>query len=416
VTTWNQPCIKQVRQTTQPTKLATTTAKEYPRISSGNHFLMGDGQGKTIDFLGVLAQPQGDVNADGGTIKLPPAPHNRVGWQRPERANSNNLHPYNVKTDQGQHISTHAQHVKGSTMMNKSQGASNHLNGLLPPVLEATGSLVAGKDIKKLCLQNKRRQHALQEQQPTLSVWTTHQRDTVLPPSTPLPERWRGEMCPSGIATSHPAGELLKEWALVGCPAQTGHPWTKSEIWEAVERGPHRSALSEEVLEHFTAESVEKVNAGQARIVEWDWIKENPPTQLKISPIAAIPHNSRGLRSILDLSFSLRLKNGGILHLVNDTTTKMAPKGASDQLGHALSRIIHAFTESEDTNDAKIFMAKWDVKDGFWQMCCEDGKEWNFTYVLPQRTGAPIWLVVPTSLQMGWVESPPYFCASSETA
>ena len=25
-------------------------------------------------------------------------------------------------------------------------------------------------------------------------------------------------------------------------------------------------------------------------------------------------------------------------------------------------------------------------------------------------------LVVPTSLQMGWVESPPYFCAASETA
>ncbi len=63
-------------------------------------FLDG-GQGKTIDFLGVLAQPQGDVNADEGTIKLPPAPHNRVGRQCPERANSNNLHPYDVKTDQG---------------------------------------------------------------------------------------------------------------------------------------------------------------------------------------------------------------------------------------------------------------------------------------------------------------------------
>ncbi len=94
----------------------------------------------------------------------------------------------------------------------------------------------------------------------------------------------------------------------------------------------------------------------------------------------------------------------------------MAPKGALDQLGHVLSRIVHAFAESEDTNDTKIFMAKWDVKDGFWRMCCEDGKEWNFTYVLPQRTEAPIRLVVPTSLQIGWVESPPYFCAASETA
>jgi hypothetical protein len=174
--------------------------------------------------------------------------------------------------------------------------------------------------------------------------------------------------------------------------------------------------LSDEALDHFAAEAVEKVTAGQCRIVEWDSMKDNPPGQLKISPITAIPHKSRGFRSILDLSFRLCLKNGGILHSVNDTTIKTAPKGALDQLGHALSRIIHAFAESEDNVNAKIFMAKWDVKDGFWRMCCEEGEEWNFAYVLPQCTGEPIRLVVPASLQMGWVESPPYFCVASETA
>jgi hypothetical protein len=202
----------------------------------------------------------------------------------------------------------------------------------------------------------------------------------------------------------------------MGCPTRTGRPWTKAEIWEAVDRGPHKSALSDEALQHFAQEATEKVNAGQAKIVEWDSIKDNPPTQLKISPIAAIPHKSRGFRSILDLSFSLRLKNGGILPSVNDTTIKTAPKGALDQLGHSLSRIIHAFAESDDSQDVNIFMAKWDVKDGFWRMMCEEGEEWNFAYVLPQRAGETVKLVVPTSLQMGWVESPPYFCAASETA
>ena len=48
----------------------------------------------------------------------------------------------------------------------------------------------------------------------------------------------------------------------------------------------------------------------------------------------------------------------------------MAPKGAIDQLGHALTRIIHAFAEVED--DARIFMAKWDIKDGFWRMDAEE--------------------------------------------
>ena len=37
-------------------------------------------------------------------------------------------------------------------------------------------------------------------------------------------------------------------------------------------------------------------------------------------------------------------------------------------------------------------------------------------YVLPQKEGEPIKLVVLASLQMGWVESPPYFCAASETS
>ena len=61
-------------------------------------------------------------------------------------------------------------------------------------------------------------------------------------------------------------------------------------------------------------------------------------------------------------------------------------------------------------------MAKWDIKDEFWRMDCREGEEWNFAYVLPQPEGEPIRLVIPTSLQMGWVESPPYFCAATETA
>jgi hypothetical protein len=96
------------------------------------------------------------------------------------------------------------------------------------------------------------------------------------------------------------------------------------------------------------------------------------------------------------------------------TTVKTAPKGAIDQLGHSLTRIIHAFTETEV--DAHIFMAKWDIKDRVWQMDAKHGTEWNFAYVLPQLPGQPIYLVVPTSLQMGWVESPSFFCMASETA
>jgi hypothetical protein len=123
-------------------------------------------------------------------------------------------------------------------------------------------------------------------------------------------------MCPSGIVTSHPMGELLRKWSQIGCPTRTGRPWTKDKMWEAVERGPHLSALSDEALQHFAEKAIKKVNTGQSKIIQWNNIKDNPPTQLKILPIAAIPHKSLGFRSILDLSFSLRLKNGGMTQLL----------------------------------------------------------------------------------------------------
>jgi hypothetical protein len=76
--------------------------------------------------------------------------------------------------------------------------------------------------------------------------------------------------------------------------------------------------------------------------------------------------------------------------------------------------MIHAFTEAKE--DEKIFMAKWDVKDGFWQMDCHKDEQWNFVYVLLQSPGSSVILVIPLSVQTGWVESPPFFCSATETS
>jgi hypothetical protein len=221
-------------------------------------------------------------------------------------------------------------------------------------------------------------------------------------------------MCPNGRALHHPTAELLKDWATFGCPTKTGKPWSKSKICKAIEWGPHCSALSPDAIAHFAAEADKKVQTNQARLVLWDTIKDNPPKELKILPIAAIPHKLKAFCSILDLSFYLRLANSGVRSAVNNTTKKTAPAGAINQIGKCLACIIHAFAEAD--KGAKIFMAKWDIKDGFWRMDRAAGEEWNFTYVLPQEEGKPITLMVPTSLQMGWVKSPLYFCAATETA
>ena len=56
-------------------------------------------------------------------------------------------------------------------------------------------------------------------------------------------------------------------------------------MWEAVEQGPHKSSLTPAAIAHFAEESAEKVRVGQAKLVLWDNIKDNPPPQLKVSPI-----------------------------------------------------------------------------------------------------------------------------------
>ncbi len=288
--------------------------------------------------------------------------------------------------------------------------------GLDQPRLDETNAKVMGEDKRKLRVQNKKRKQLLRATQAPQSQWTRH-TGQVSYESTPLPrtrQTYRSSMCPMVRSLNHPAADTLRKWATFGCPTQTGRNWTKEEMWEAVKQGPHWSATTPEALTHFAKEITEKIRIHQARLVPWDDIKDNPPAQLKISPIAAIPHKSKAFRSILDITFQLRLNNRGVLAAVNDTAVKSAPKGAIDQIGECLSRIVHAFAEASE--GAKVFMAKWDIKDGFWRMDCQEGKEWNFLYVLPQPEGKPIMIVVPMSLQMGWVESPPYFCTATETA
>ncbi len=132
-----------------------------------------------------------------------------------------------------------------------------------------------------------------------------HTGTFFIPEDIPPLATYRNKMRPQGLALHHPAAKILEEYAQYGCPTRTGKPWSKKEMWEAVARGPHKSAMLPEAIEHFRLKAIAKVNAGQAILVKWDNIKNNPPPQLKISPIVAIPHKSKAFRSILDLSFSL---------------------------------------------------------------------------------------------------------------
>ena len=108
--------------------------------------------------------------------------------------------------------------------------AEQALEGLRPPILEQTGGFVMGAETDNFRLQNRRRRHMLQEQQVPVMLWTTYTGHTSLPTKHERPLEYRNEMCPAGIATLHPAGEMLAEWSQLGCSTKTGRPWSKEEM------------------------------------------------------------------------------------------------------------------------------------------------------------------------------------------
>lgn len=67
-----------------------------------------------------------------------------------------------------------------------------------------------------------------------------------------------------------------------------------------------------------------------------------------------IPHKSHSYFAILDLSFSIQQQDDTQIPSVNKASVKLAPRGATNQLGHSLSWIIHAFAST--SKDTKVFI------------------------------------------------------------
>ena len=86
------------------------------------------------------------------------------------------------------------------------------------------------------------------------------------------------------------------------------------------------------------------------------------------------------------------------------------------ELGNVIPWLIWAMALALDTGIPFMF-TKVDLKDGYWRMGVNANDAWNFAYVLlPINPGDDVELVIPDSLEMGWGESPPFFCAATETA
>jgi hypothetical protein len=167
-----------------------------------------------------------------------------------------------------------------------------------------------------------------------------------------------------------------------------------------------------------------QVEAGFVKLVlKPELFMEGGPRNIKISRLAVVPQNNRRGRLILNLSAGVELppmrkpgsrrKTKRSHPSVNDTTQPATDQAAVKRLGNTMSAAL--LFQLECPCHWEVLWSKIDLSDGFWRMIVRAGQEYNFVYEMPKHPSHPgDWFVVPSALQMGWTNSPAYFCATTE--
>ncbi len=99
---------------------------------------------------------------------------------------------------------------------------------------------------------------------------------------------------------------------------------------------------------------------------------------------------------------------------MNNTTVLQAPLALVKEIGRVLPHLLHYMRDTPA--GLHILFCKLDISNGFWRLTVREKDDFNFAYVLPQWEGEPVRIVVPSAVQMGWVESPSLFCTVTESA
>jgi hypothetical protein len=147
-------------------------------------------------------------------------------------------------------------------------------------------------------------------------------------------------MKPTGVALLHPFSSNLQEWHEKGIPVDCVDPWSRQAIEESIKRGNRVSATTKKVIDLIKSDVDYQIKAGFTKLVPWETIKDDPPENLKISPVAVIFYKERRGRILVDLSFQVKLVNKIIQQSVNKTTSQQAPLESIDQLGKVMNRMV----------------------------------------------------------------------------
>lgn len=198
----------------------------------------------------------------------------------------------------------------------------------------------------------------------------------------------------------HPAAPLLDRMSEKGVPAVLkSEPWSQELLDERAKRGCHTSA--NDYVDFLQEEFLDFGKKGFWVLLPYDDIKDEPG--LRLSPLGCVPQEGRRPRVICDYSY------WGI----NEKTVKLAPEKAM-QFGTAPLRIRQTIMRA-NPKFGPVYMYKNDLSDGFYRIRLTPSGALKLAVLLPNFPGLPRLVALPLVLPMGWTESPPWFCAFTET-
>jgi hypothetical protein len=165
-------------------------------------------------------------------------------------------------------------------------------------------------------------------------------------------------------------------------------------------QGPHRSA-SIQFAEFLHEDMFNMVNERYWTVLPYTSVRHLH--SLKLAPVGVVPQRERRPRPIVDYSYTN----------INQTSLPVAPYHAM-QFGSALPRLLQRLVYSNPAHGPPL-MCKIDLSDGYYRVTLNPDASLQLAVILPPDQTRHNLIAIPLSLPMGWKESPPYFCAFTET-
>lgn len=199
----------------------------------------------------------------------------------------------------------------------------------------------------------------------------------------------------------HKAAGYLDRLRRNGVPVVSkGRPWTYKERDQAVAQGSHASATIT-FKDFLLSEMIDMVRRNYWIVLPYKEVRHLP--HLKVAPAGVVPQRERRPRPIIDYSWN---------H-VNQTTAPLAPTEAM-QFGRTFHRLLQHLAYA-DPSHGPTYLMKLDMSDGYYRVPLSAPGIQQLGVVLPvMHQGEPL-IAFPITLPMGWTDSPPYFCAFTET-